>query len=223
MALKKMGDAVSLYQAFFKALGQSTFKRECSLLDAFRCGVFQSQLHGRLDVHGTRQIAEAIAVRMPLLYRRAFSAVTSSNLDYFNGLENDQIVLAGLVQEMSEDYGRQFWGFQSGLFFYDGKKISAAENLSLRDWHRWVQTWAQAFFTAYTNQILPLSASGLALSNVPSWDGDVLNFDECDKFIDEGWALSADRMFSAVEELEYRGLLVHTVYSSLTSSLEVKH
>jgi hypothetical protein len=61
------------------------------------------------------------------------------------------------------------------------------------------------------------------LLNIPQWRSEIEKFEICDAYIDEIWGYSASSITGDIETLEYKALLVHLVYSSLTSSREVIH
>lgn len=222
-SVDKLGDATRLFQAFFDSLGEATFRRDVSLVDAFRCGVFQMQLHAHIDMYGAQQIAEAIRAFVPLVFGATCRAVWGGTVDYFVGLEKGQIPLLALMQSMEDEYAKQMWGFQSALFFHDHQRIDEVEHLNLRQWHGWVINRARAWSEAFPSQLLPLSKSGVELSGVLSWGQEVEDFVSCDAFIENGWHYSADTIASPIEELEYKALVVHAVYSSLTATRETYH
>ena len=221
--IAKMADSVHLYTSFFKEVGESTHSKGVPLLKAFLCGVFQIQLHAKFDVKGSMQIAEAIKMYLPPIFGRTVNALLHANLEHFISLEDDQISLHYYTQSMNEPFGRQFWGYQSSVFFHEGEKIRGTETLNPLDWFEWVVIKAFLFEIEYKDHIVPLSQSGLTLDNLPAWNSGNLSFDACALYIDEMWGLRPETLATSTEELEFRGLVVHVAYASMAKSHEVLH
>lgn len=217
-SIRKLADASRLYDSFLLALGNSSANKDASLLEAFKCGIFQIQLHAQIDVSGARQISELISSCLPLLYSRCFKSLIGGQLEYFLGLENAQVALLELMQSMQPEYAQQMWAFQSHLFYRDRKFIEGLDKLNLVDWHSWVIGKAQEFDTAYPNQLKPFRSSNVNLTDLPEWGGSVDEFGTCDSYIEEVWGYSADSCRNYFEHLEYMALMVHVVYSALTSA-----
>jgi hypothetical protein len=222
-SINKLLDASRLFQGFLRAMGKSTTERGCNLIESFQCGIFQIQLHGQIDVHGSRQIAEAISSFAPLVIGRAMRSLLYDQVDYFLGLEAGQVAIFDLMQSMHHEYAQQMWAYQSALFFYDQKRIDAVLNTDLQQWHHWAVDRANAMAKAFPKELIPLSKAGIELYDVPGWGGAIENFEACDAFIEKGWGYSASMIATPIEELEYRALIAHAVYSSLTQSREVLH
>ena len=216
--IEKLVDANRLFDAFLIALGKSSVKRNANLLEAFTLGIFQIQLHAKFDVSGARQVAFAIKNYLPYFYSRCFKALLSGQVEYFLELQNDQISLIELMQETEPEYAKQMWGFQSYLFFKQGVEIDGVSNLSPFDWHQWVLDRGRHFSKTYPNQLIPFSRSNITLSEIPDWNGSIAQFETCDKYINKVWGLSAVSILNRIELLDYRALVVHLIYSSLTSS-----
>lgn len=223
ITVKKLVDSVRLYSSFFTEVGESTHSKNAPLLKAFLCGVFQMQLHGKFDVKGTMQIAEALKSLLPPVYGRIVKALLNANLEYFIGLEDTQIPLHSHTQEMNETFGRQFWGYQSSVFFHEGEKIEELEKLNLYEWFALVSVKAFLFESDYQGHIVPLSQSGLTLDDLPAWNGSDLSYEDCIEFIDATWGLRPNDLTTRVELLEFRGLLIHVTYASMAKSHEVLH
>jgi hypothetical protein len=221
--VKQLVDSVRLYTSFFSEVGEGTYSKNAPLLKAFLCGVFQMQLHGKFDVKGTMQIAEALKWYLPPVFGRIVNALLQGNLEYFIGLEDAQIPLHHYTQAMKEPFGRQFWGYQSSVFFSEGEKVNGLEELNLYEWFEWVSLKAFFFDNEYRDRIVPLSQSGLTLDNLPAWNDGDLNYEECVEFIHETWGLQPDGIATRVDNLEYRALLIHVTYASMAKSHEVLH
>ena len=222
-SIERLADASRLYDAFIAALGRSSATRDATLLEAFSCGIMQMQLHARTDVFGARQIAELIRSCLPLTYSQYFSTLSGNRIEYFLGLERGQVPLLSLMQAMDIEYAQQMWGFQSSLFYRDQEPIGGIDNLSVRDWHDWVVQTALQFDSAYPTGLVPFSGSKVELSELPAWHSGIEIFDACDTYINEVWGYSASSICGAIATLEYKALLVHLVYSSLTSARERRH
>jgi hypothetical protein len=143
-------------------------------------------------------------------------------MDYFLGLLPIQIPLLFLSGE-DHDYGQQMWGFQSSLFYWDQQPLESIDKMTFKEWHEWVVKKAEQFSLEHSSRLLPLSRSKVSLSNLPTWNGTIKSFEICDKYIEKSWGYSQSNFESEFQALEYRALVVHIVYSSLTSSLEIKH
>jgi hypothetical protein len=223
VSIERLADASRLYDAFILAIGHSTANRQASLIEAFGCGIFQILLHARSDISGSMQIAELIKSYLPLVYSWCFNTLQGNSIEYFLGLERGQVPLLSLMQPMATDYAKQMWGFQSSLFYRDQEPIDGVDVLTVRDWHAWVLQNAKQFDTDYPTELIPFSKSNIALLNIPQWRSEVEKFEICDAYIDEIWGYSASSITGDIETLEYKALLVHLVYSSLTSTKEVIH
>ena len=222
-SVEKLHDAGRLYDSFLLALGSNTIKNNANLLEAFQCGVFQIQLHATSDVQGSVQISRAISSLMPPQVSRCFQAVVSAQIEYFLGLEFGQLALLSLMQEMKQDYAQQMWGFQSSLFFRDGQTIDGVNDLNQQQWHAWVLQNAVHFSEAYPDSLLPFSSANVTLHSLPTWGGTVESFEDCDHYIQRVWGYASESLQNDFESYEYKALMVHVVYSSLTSAREVMH
>jgi hypothetical protein len=222
-SIERLADAARLYDAFIWAIGRSSAGQGASLIEAFGCGIMQIQLHARMDVFGSRQIAEFIKHWLPLIYGRYFSTLNGNNIEYFLGLERGQVPLLSLMQPMAIEYAKQMWGFQSSLFYRDQEAIDGVDDLTVRDWYAWVLQNAIQFDDGYPADLMPFSKSNIDLINIPQWRSEIEKFEICDAYIDKNWGYSALSVTGDIETLEYKALLVHLVYSSLTRSREVIH
>ena len=222
-SVEKLADASRLFDSFIFSLGQSSVKREATLIEAFCCGIFQIQLHSQTDVQGSRQIAFTIFDLLPPFLSICFNELMTAQIDDFLGLEAVQIPLINLVQPMESSYAQQMWSFQSSLFFNKGNLIEGIDKLSPRQWFQWVLDKAKDFDMLYMSQLQPFSKSNITLSEVPSWKHDITNFEICDAYIEGVWGYNADSLNGHIESCEYKALVVHLIYSSLTSSREVLH
>jgi hypothetical protein len=216
-------DASQLYDSFLQALGQPTLDREVSLLDAFTCGVFQMQLYAKSDISGARQIAGLIRGGLPLFLGRCFRSIIEGRADYFNGLTGEQTALLDLMQSMEITYAREMWAFQSRLFFYEQKIISGLNEVPPSGWHELVLDRGRTFSAEYPSQLAAFSQSGVMLNKIPAWGSEINNFDVCDKYLEDTWGFSGNSLNGRSEIFEYRALMVHLIYSSLTQSREVLH
>jgi hypothetical protein len=222
-SVEKLADASRLYDAFILAIGRATAKRQASLIEAFGCGMFQILLHAKSDVSGSMQIAELIKSCLPLVYSRYFYTLQGNSIEYFLGLESGQVPLLDLMQPMDLEYAKQMWGFQSSLFFHDQVPIDGVDGLTIRDWHAWVLQNAQRFDADYPTELMPFSRSNIELPSLPRWRSEIEIFEICDAYISETWGYSATSIEGFIDTLEYKALLVHLVYSSLTSARERLH
>lgn len=220
-SIDKLADAAQLYDSFLLSLGRFSIKNEMSLLEAYTCGIFQIQLHALSDTKGAMQFATLVQSCLPLVYSRCFKALIEGQTEYFLGLELPQIALLELMQPMPDDYAQQMWGFQSGLLYRDQTLIKGVNRLTVHDWHAWILENARNFDTKYPTQLIPFSRSNISLSDVPKWWLGVESFNNCDAYIEKVWGYSATSLSSDVETLEYKALLLHLVYASLTSAREV--
>ena len=222
-SVETLADSTRLFDSFIFSLGKSSVKREASLLEAFSCGVFQIQLHAQIDIQGSRQIAETIKSLMSPFFSNCFNTLISPDLDYFLGLEAVQIALLDLMLPMERSYAEQMWGFQSYLFFNQGSVIEGVEDLNPRQWFDWVLDRAKYFDTSYPSNLLPFSKSNITLTDIPIWNKGIRKFEICDTYIQNVWGFNADSLNGRIETLEYKALIVHLIYSSLTSSRETLH
>lgn len=222
-SVEKLAEATRLFDSFILSLGQSSVKRGATLSEAFLCGIFQIQLHAKIDTKGSMQIAEVIKGLMSPFISRCFNSLISGKVDYFLGLESGQIALIDLMQPMEQNYAQQMWGFQSSLFYSKGNVIEGVDGLDPRQWYEWVIKKAKEFNITYPSNLLPFSKSNVTLSGLPRWDKSVNDFEICDAYIQSVWGYNANSLSTFTETYEYKALMVHLVYSSLASSREVIH
>jgi hypothetical protein len=222
-AIEKLIDATRLYDAFIESIGSCSANRNTSLVEAFGCGLFQMMLLARSDVSGSRQIAQLIKSFMPLVYSQYFSTLNDNKIDYFLGLERGQVPLLSLMQPMELAYAQQMWGFQSSLYYRNQEPLEDVDGLTIQDWHDWVLKNALNFDASYPTRLVPFSQSKITLSDIPIWHSEIGIFSKCDEYIANIWGYSASTLKSDIEVLEYKALLVHLVYSSLTSAREQLH
>jgi hypothetical protein len=223
LSIKKLVDASRLFDAFIESIGSHTANRGASLVEAFGCGMFQIMLLARSDISGSRQIAELIKSCLPLIYSQYFNTLRMNSIDYFLGLERGQVPLLSLMQPMELTYAQQMWGFQSSLFYRDQKTLEGIDGLAVHDWYSWVMKNARDFDTSYPINLVPFSRSNVTLSDVPLWQSEVGVFSLCDAYIEKVWGYSASTLKNDIETREYKALLVHLVYASLTSAREQIH
>lgn len=218
-----LADSTRLYGALLTELGQLTSSLSRSLADAFSCGIFQIQLIAGFDASGACQISHMINRYRPIFLKQLVEAVTNNQLDYFLNLNALHIPLIQLMGTMENGYARQLWAFQSWLCYENQKPIEGVLDLNPREWHHWVVQQASKFDNAYPEGTEPFSRSGTPLDCVPLWGAEILEFEKCDSFVSKVWGYQASDIFNEIELSEYRALVVHTVYASLTSNKELLH
>ena len=216
--ISKLADSSRLFQSFLTALGESTCRQNRTLKEAFMAGVYQMQHMSQIDLFAVQQLSHVISTSVPLAIGHAFRAITRNILDYSYNGEVEQAPLHTLMSSMERDYAQHMWGFQSSLFFHDQQRINGVFELEPSGWHRWVTDRARAFGDAYPTQLVGFSQSGATLVGVPAWADEVNDFEACDDFINFVWGFSADTLTNGMELLEYKALMIHTVYASLTIS-----
>ena len=221
--IDKLLDASRLFSSFLTALGESTYRQERSLKEAYLAGIYQMQHMAQIDHSAVQQLRHIIRTTRPLVIGQVFSAFTQNSLDYTMNCERVQVALLSLMAGMNEEYARHLWAFQSALFFHEQQRITGVDELDPEGWHRWVVDRARAFGDAYPTQLAPFSRSGVTLNRTPEWRNSIGIFEMCDQFISEGWAYSFTDIRSDLELLEYKALVVHAVYASLTISRESVH
>jgi len=222
-SIDRILDANRLYDSFLLALGKNVLTEKVSLLEAFQCGIFQIQLHGISDQKGTMLIAEYIYICLPFFLHACIRTLEIGKMDYFLGLLPIQVPLFSLTGAHGHDYGEQMWAFQSSLFYWDQEPLEGIDEMTFKQWHKWVVKNAELFFSEYSSRLFPFSHSKVSLTNLPTWGGTVKSFEICDHYIKESWGYSQANLESDFQALEYKALVVHVVYASLTSSLETKH
>ena len=178
---------------------------------------------GQIDLSAVQQLSNLIATALPPVIGHAFRALTRNTLDYSLGCEIEQAPLQMLMSAMDSEYAKQMWGFQSVLLFHDEQRIHGVSELNGEGWHRWVTDRARAFNDAYFDQLVEFSKSGITLTDVPTWGKEVNNFQNCDEFIRFVWGLSSSTVKNHMEQLEYKALMIHVVYASLTISKNIQH
>ncbi|MDC1425972.1 hypothetical protein N8339_03280 [Gammaproteobacteria bacterium] len=218
--IEKLADASRLFQSFLFALGESTYRQNRSMKEAFLAGVYQMQHMGQIDLFAVQQISNLISTSAPLVVGHAFQAITQNTIEYSLSCEVEQIPLHRLISGMNHDYVLQLWEFQRVLFFHNEQRIKGVAELDSKGWHEWVIDRARAFSEAYPTQLVGFSLSGTVLVNVPSWEKEVDNFGGCDEYIDFVWGFSSTKIKNSMELLEYKALMIHVIYASLTISRE---
>ena len=222
-AINTLSDSSRMMWSLIKALGQDTASWNKSLLDAYLCGVFQMQLKATSDISGAMQFHSVLTSRLPLVLGVIFKSLSTNSFERFYGHLPLQVPLYNLMSGISEEYGRQMWGFQSHIFFYEQKERVGLDATSPQEWYSWVLDCAKDFDDAYPEQLLPFSHSGVTLSPIPIWGEAVENQTSVDKFISEIWDYKSDDLRNFIEVMEYKACLIHVVYSSLTQSRETVH
>ena len=177
----------------------------------------------QIDLSGVQQLSTLIVQAIPLVIGHSFRAITQNTIEYSLGCEPEQIPLYTLMSGMQPEYAQQLWSFQSALLFHEGHRIQGVAELDPKDWHAWVAGRAEAFNDAYSGQLVGFSQSGITLSGVPIWGREVNDFHNCDVFINSVWGMSSTMIRSRMELLEYKALIMHVVYASLTISKEERH
>lgn len=223
LSIDRLADASRLYDAFIAAIGRHTAGRHASLIEAFGCGVFQSALYTKFDVAGSMRISELLKSLLPLSYGQYFSTLNGNQIEYFLGLERVQVALLSLMGPIELTYAQQMWGFQSSLFYRDQAPIDGIDDLGPQQWHSWVIQNALEFDSAYPNILVPFSRSDVVLSDIPKWGHGIESFDTCDQYVDTIWGFSASSITSDMQLLEYKALMVHLVYASLTTARDLLH
>ena len=218
--IQKLIDASRLFQSFLTALGDSTYRQKRSIKEAFLAGIYQMQHMAQIDLSAVQQLGQVIATSSPLIIGHVFRAITHGSIDYTLGCEDEQIPLYTLMGGMGEDYAQQLWAFQSHLLFHGENRIEGVAGLDPERWHYWVLDRAKAFSDAYPDQLVSFSKSSATLFGVPEWGETVNSFKECDDFIQTAWGFSAETLHNDMELLEYKALMIHAVYASLTISRE---
>ena len=221
----KLSPFTRLYLPFLTALGIDSTKREAksvSLIESYLCGALQFQLFSRMDIKAAQQLGIILTERLPLSLGNYFTAFTIDHVDYTKGLLPDQVSIVGLGVGPAE-YGQQFWVFQSWLYFRDGTPIEQADEQLPTQWHEWVLANAKMFGETYSDSLLPLSASNVVLESLPEWENEIADFRAVDDFINTVWGYSGFDALSVIQGREYRALLTHVIYSSLTKSREKSH
>ena len=218
--IEKLADASRLFQSFLFALGESTYRQNRSMKEAFLAGVYQMQHMGQIDLFAVQQISNLIFTSAPLVIGHAFQAITQNTIEYSLSCEVEQIPLHRLISGMNHDYLLQLWEFQRVRFFHNEQRIKGVAELDSNGWHKWVSDRARAFSDAYPTQLVGFSRSGTTLVNVPLWEEEVDNFSRCDDYINFVWGFSSRTIKNSIELLEYKALMIYVVYASLTISRE---
>ena len=79
------------------------------------------------------------------------------------------------------------------------------------------------FCETYLDGLLPLSDSNVVLQDLPEWGSEISDFRAVDDYINKVWGYSGFDVLSVIQGREYRALLTHVIYSSLTQSKEKTH
>ena len=223
----KLLDSSRLYWSLITELGALTLNNNRPLTDAFSCGIFQTQLLCQFDVNGTHQVSALLKTYLPIFLGELFQTMEHNQLDYCSQLNQSQIPLLKLMRPMDGVYARDMWGFQSWLFYENQKPIAEVEHYDAIQWHKWVVKTALKYSNTYPSDLKAFSQSGLmthgGLNGIPLWSDEVSEFNLCNEFIKEIWGYDVSDLRNPIELLEYKALVTHTVYSSLTSSREQMH
>lgn len=221
LSIRKLADSFDLFDAFVLAVGKSTASKGRSLLDAFSCGIFQMELHAKMDVKGAQQISILLQDFRPLIYGQCLNALSLNRIEYFLGLEDGQIALLQLMSSLDPNFAQQMWGFQSRLFYgKEGLPIDELNVLDIQQWHAWIVKNAIDFYNQYGAQMLPFSSSRGVLSELPSWTSLASDFDSCDRYIHDVWGYAWEGLDNNISQLEFRSILVYIIYSSLAVAVE---
>lgn len=224
--VNKLIDSTRLYRSFLEALGEDTAGNGRTLVESFLCGVFQMQLFTVSDHKGAAFLSGALVKLQPLTLGTFTQMISRNQIDNLLSLLNLQIPLSFLIggieaseSEIGREFIKQIWAFQSHLFYQEGGvRTYGKEELDIKAWYEYVLKTGRAFDSQYPTQLLPLSAAGVTLPPVPSWASEINNFSAVDEFIFEVWGFEDTKLLNYVEMIEYKALLIYTVYASLTES-----
>ena len=217
--LENLSDYTRFYHAFLSALGAPLAGQNASLVLSYQCGTFDTQIHAQIDTKATTHIVEFIRHLLPPVYNTCINALIDNNIEYFLGLEPEQVALFSLMPS-DRAYAQQMWAFQASLFYSNGVKIPGVSQLDEQEWHGWAIKRARDFDLEYPNELLPFSQSKLEIGEVPNWPTDIAIFENCDQLIRKIRGYSLKTLETPIEKLQYRALIIQAVYSSLTMSRE---
>lgn len=220
LSICDLASSFALFDALIVALGRSTAARNRGLKEAFLCGVFEMQLYARLDIQGASQVCKLLEDLPPLFYGHCIKTLSQNHISFFMGLTDDQIALIPLISSLDTPYAEQMWGYQSGLFFKDKQPIDGIEALDIEHWHAWIVSRAINFYNDHGSYILPFSLAGASHCDLPVWRQLSSDLWQCDEYIFRVYGYRWDQLADRLRQLEYRALLVHIIYLSLTAELE---
>lgn len=216
-----LSDSFDLYDSFIFSIGKSTSLNNKSLKDAFSCGIFQIQLHAMHDEFGAKQISTVLQKYAPLFYTKCISVLYGNNIDYFLGLEKEQIPLLGLMSSLDGKFCQELWAFQSTLFYdEDGKHIGDSDIVDIDHFHAWTVKKAMDFYMKYGSRMIPYSLSGAKISEIPPWKCLASDIMSCDSYIKSVWGYELSATSNKIINLEYRAILIFIIYLSLTKAIE---
>ena len=219
-AINSLAESSRLTLSLVERLGRSTSDNNRSLLDAFLCGGFQTQLLAFSDMYGAVQLKLALGDRLPLFFGSLFDALVRNEIKYFNSLEAIQVPLFNLCRGAEHSFVAQLWGFQSWALFDNGVRVFQVDDLGPADWHQYVVAIGRAFSKKNPDALIPFSQSGAQLTDLPFWNANIEEFTLVDKFITRVWGYSADELRNSIELLEYKALVIYVVYASMTTARE---
>jgi hypothetical protein len=215
----QLADASNLYYALLEPLGRSTYAKGRSLKDSFLCGVFQSQILALSDVSGVRQLGVVLGDYLPLSLGLYKSAVTGGWIAHASKLSLGQIPLQNILSGTNDQFGQQAWAILSGVFYQEELPVEGLGDLSPVEWHQRVLAVVKERDLLVPQGLLPFSASGANLSELPTWGDEVESFETVATFITQGWGFEQiDRSGPAL--WDYKAVMAYTVYCSLAQSRE---
>jgi hypothetical protein len=220
-SINMLSECFNLYDAFIFAIGKPTSLKNNSLKQAFCCGIFQIQLHAVHDDFGAQQISTFLQKYSPLFYAKCISTLSGNNIDYFLGLEKEQVALLGLMSSLEPKFCEEMWAFQSSLFYdEDGKHIGESDILDIDHFHAWAVKKAMDFYVKYGSRMMPFSLSGAKLSEIPPWKFLASDIKHCDTYIKSVWGYDLGATSNKIINLEYRAILIFIIYLSLAKAIE---
>lgn len=220
-SINTLSECFDLYDAFIYAIGKSTSLQNRSLKDAFGCGIFQIQLHAVHDDFGAQQISTFLREYAPLFYTQGINALSRNNIDYFLGLEKEQISLLPLMSSLDGKFCKEMWAFQSRLFYDEDRgHIADSDILDIHHFHAWTVKKAMDFYVEYGSRMMPFSLSGAKLSEIPPWQALASDIKHCDTYIKSVWGYDLSATSNKIINLEYRAILIFIIYLSLTKAIE---
>jgi hypothetical protein len=219
--INNLSDACRLFDSFILALGCKTLKSDCGLREAYLLGTFHILLLHNTDSKAALSVSALIKTMQPIIYAQCLNFLdTETHMNYLYNLENNQIAIHYLNSPLNSDYQKEFWVFQSSLFFKNQILIPEIDELDLKKFHAWTIDKAIEFNKNYL--LLPYSQSNSDWNDIPEFEI-ISSFEECNNYIHSKWGYTYKSLRNYIETLEYKALTIMLIYFSLTKSRDKIH
>ncbi|APO85841.1 hypothetical protein [Marivivens sp. JLT3646] len=168
----KLGDSEYLFSEAMRQFGLVMEAAEFGPVQAFKSGMCLANIRCQYDVEASRWSVAHIRKKLPLIFHAA--DFISYNPDaYGEGYLATQIPLQVFLNGTPSEFGQLCWYYQSWILFKDQLPIPGVEAMPIYDFMNWCYDRAKAFFQAFYDKIIEVTATYENTSLFPAFKSDV--------------------------------------------------